>query len=452
MSENKGLLSALALACAFAFTPVANAAVALVARTTLDPNASDLSGLNYTLENGAPANLLGGLGSGLAWAGGNTFLMIPDRGPNAAPWNADVDNTTSWVPRFHTLTLSLSDADDGMLPLTLTASVDRTTLLYTRDALAYGPVVPPINTKGRHYFSGRSDNFDPAVDSLSPADARFDPEAIRVARNGKHVYVSDEYGPYVYEFNRETGKRTRVFTLPASMFAVSTKSAVGSNEISGNTRGRVANKGMEGLAISPDGSTLFGFVQSPLLQDGGDGGRANRIVKIDIGTGAVSQYAYDNWIPAFDKAYNSSEILALNSHEFLVLERDGKGLGDGSVAVVKQLWKVDLQGATDVSGLEGAAALLAVAPAKTLFADLRAVLNAAGIGDADIPAKLEGLAFGPDVVIDGVIRHTLYVANDNDFLAVAPGGRANPNQIYVFAFDDADLAGSTYEPQEFKTK
>jgi hypothetical protein len=44
------------------------------------------------------------------------------------------------------------------------------------------------------------------------------------------------------------------------------------------------------------------------------------------------------------------------------------------------------------------------------------------------------------------------VANDNDFLAVAPGGLSNPNQIYVFAFDDADLAGSVYEPQQFKAK
>jgi hypothetical protein len=451
MSKNKGLPCALALACAAAFAPASNAAVTLVAKATVDPNGRDLSGLNYALENGAPAHLLGGLGSGLAWAGGNTFLMIPDRGPNAVAWNVEVDNTTSWIPRFHTMTLALSATADGNLPLTLSATLDGTALLYTRDALNYGPVQPPINTKSRHYFSGRSDNFD-AVDSLSPADARLDPEAIRVARNGKHVYVCDEYGPDVYEFNRETGKRTRTFPLPDSTFAVATKSSIGNNEISGNTRGRVANKGMEGLAISPDGSTLFGFVQSPLIQDGGDGGRANRIVKIDIETGAVSQYAYDNWIPAFNKAYNSSEILAINSHEFLVLERDGKGLGDGSVAVVKQLWKVDLAGATEVSGLEGAAALLAVAPAKTLFADLRAVLNAAGITDSNIPAKLEGLAFGSDVVIDGVTKHTLYVANDNDFLAVAPGGLSNPNQIYVFAFDDADLAGSVYEPQQFKAK
>jgi len=445
---SKNFVGTLALACA-AFLP-AHAAVTLIAKGSLPGDATDLSGLNHTLENGAPANLLGGLGSALAWAGGSTFVAVPDRGPNATAWNADIDNTTSWVPRFDTLTLSLAALPDGNLPFTLNAQLDSTTLLFSRSPLHYGAAVPPNNSKGRSYFSGRSDNFAAGSDSLDALDARLDPEGIRVSRNGRHVYLTDEYGPYVYEFNRATGKRTRVFTLPESTFAVTTKAAAGATEIAGNTRGRVANKGMEGLAISPDGSTLFGFVQSPLLQDGGDGGRANRIVKIDIASGTVSQFAYDNFIPALNKAHNSSEILALNSHEFLVLERDGKGLGDGSSAVVKQLWKVDLASAEDISTLEGAEALLAKAPTKTLFADLRAALNTAGFADTQIPAKLEGMAFGPDVVIDGVTKHTLYVANDNDFLTVAPGGLPNPNQFFVFAFDDADLAGSAYELQQFK--
>ena len=57
-------------------------------------------------------------------------------------------------------------------------------------------------------------------------------------------------------------------------FAVSKLSAAGNDEISGNTSGSVANKGMEGLAITPDGKTLVGVMQSPLLQDGGTGHRS----------------------------------------------------------------------------------------------------------------------------------------------------------------------------------
>ncbi|WP_290871568.1 esterase-like activity of phytase family protein [Aquabacterium sp.] len=436
--------SALALLCAGIFGSAQ--AVDLIAVGQLSATASDLSGLSGKLESGAAANLLGGMGSGLAWAGGNTFLALPDRGPNANAWNSAVDDTTSYVPRFHTLQLVLSPATGGNLPYTLSATVTGTTLLYSTQPLAYGPVTPEGNGGGRYFFSGRSDNFDPSQSSANPFNARFDPEGIRVSRTGKTVFISDEYGPYVYQFDRATGARGRVFTLPANL-AVTTLSAQGSVEIAGNTTGRVANKGMEGLAISPDGKTLFGFMQSPLAQDGGDGGRANRIVTIDVASGLTRQYAYDNYALDKAKAYNSSEILALNSHELLVLERDGKGLGDDSTASVKRVYKVDLAGAEDVSNLSGAAALLAKAPAKTLFLDIRAKLNAAGITDANIPAKLEGMAFGADIVVGGVTKHTLYIANDNDFIATTAGGKSNPNQWFVFTFTDADLGGSSFVNQ-----
>mgnify|MGYP001598477189 FL=1 len=60
----------------------------------------------------------------------------------------------------------------------------------------------------------------------------------------------------------------------------------------------------------------------------------------------------------------------------------------------------------------------------------------------------------------GVTRHTLFIANDNDFLPLVadplkqPGDPTrgmvpNPNQFYVFAFDDADLPG--YVPQALAT-
>ena len=38
---------------------------------------ADLSGLNYLLENGAPTNLLGGLGSAITYDVGKKFLLLP---------------------------------------------------------------------------------------------------------------------------------------------------------------------------------------------------------------------------------------------------------------------------------------------------------------------------------------------------------------------------------------
>ena len=61
-----------------------------------------------------------------------------------------------------------------------------------------------------------------------------------------------------------------------------------------------------------------------------------------------------------------------------------------------------------------------------------------------MPAKIEGLAFGQDVTVDGEVEHTLYVSNDNDFLSQVPLSDGtlvdNPNQFFVFGFTDADLA------------
>lgn len=427
----------------------------LIATGSLSGAMNDLSGLNYTLENGASASLLGGMGSGLAWAGGNTFLALPDRGPNAVAWNTALDDTTSYIPRFQTVQMNLvANAAGSALPYTLTPTLQGTTLLYSSTALNYGAVAPTttglvsgsaLGATDKYYFSGRSDNFATGL-STNPANARLDTEGIRVSSDGKSVFISDEYGPYVYQFDRATGQRLRTYTLPDS-FAVANLSAVGKTEISGNTSGRVANKGMEGLAISPDGKTLYGFMQSPLIQDGGDGGRYNRIVKIDVASGAVSQYAYDNQVGS--STYNSSELLALNDHQLLVLERDGKGLGAGSSAAFKQIRQIDLSGATEISNIasldpkkSGIAATVAVS--GTLFLDIRAALNAAGISDAQIPSKLEGITFGQDIMINGVTKHTLYLANDNDFMgAVAPAGNSVAtqynNQFFVFAYDGNDL-------------
>ena len=446
MSRHHLIALAAAGACAM---PAAHADIGLIAQGSISGTATDLSGLGGTLENGVKANLLGGMGSGLAWAGGSTFLALPDRGPNATPWNPAIDDTSSYIARFHTLQLGLTASGSGALPFTLTPTLTGTTLLYSPTALAYGAggAARLGNTTDKFYFSGRSDNFDATKNSTHPNNGRLDPEGLRVSKDGKSVFVSDEYGPYVYQFDRATGARIATFELPASTFGVAKLSSHGADEISGNTTGRVANKGMEGLAITPDGKTLVGFVQGPLIQDGGDGGRANRIVTIDIATHAVKQYAYDNRVGS--KNYNSSEIFALNDHQFLVLERDGKGLGDGSAAAFKSIYLVDLNGAQDVSDLSGEAALIAKAPAKTLFLDLKAALNAAGIASDKIPAKLEGLAFGDDVVINGVLTHTLYVANDNDFIG-SVGGVDNPNQWFVFGVTDADLSklGASYDPQQ----
>ncbi len=91
-------------------------------------------------------------------------------------------------------------------------------------------------------------------------------------------------------------------------------------EIADNKVGRISNKGMEGLAVTPDGRTLVGIMQANLEQDTTN---SLRIVTIDIEIGNTHEYAYQ-----LTDGSGASEILGINSHQFLVDERDGKGLGD----------------------------------------------------------------------------------------------------------------------------
>jgi hypothetical protein len=427
------------------------------------------------LDNKVPGNRLGGIGSGLTYLGGDWFLALPDRGPNAVPYNSCLDDTVNYINRFHTMHLSLSPSDPGaLLPVTLTPMLVGTTLLWSRTPLVYGAGcngtgsgVPALNAVDRtHYFTGRSDGFNPNRLSTDPNDARFDSESIRASNDRRHVYISDEYGPYIYEFDRLTGERTRAFALPKT-FAVSNLSAMGAVEISSNTaNGRITNKGMEGLAITPNGKMLVGAMQSPLAQDGGDvKGGVTRIITIDIKTGATHEYAYQ-----LDQVTKTtiSDIVAINDHEFLVDERDSKGRADavGSKAGFKKLFIVDLQFAHDVSGVSGftgpaSAPIANIAPfavAKTEFLDVVKALTAApaSLDPTQIPAKLEGITFGQDVTYTDpvlhvpVTKHTLFIGNDNDFLAtLAPpvGNGDNPNQFFVFAFDDTDLP--FFAPQRF---
>lgn len=506
----------------------AHAGPDLIAIASIPATYEDLS--NQTagaLENGVPGNRLGGFGSSITYAGGDTFLMLPDRGPNALEYASSIDSTVSYIDRFHTFNLRLLPAtpsDSGVqdskttpnavpglrapfdvagLPFILTPTLRATTLLWSPTPLAYGKAgahtddngnsigsgAPALNAANhRFYFTGRSDGFayDPSQPasypnlSNNPNNARLDPESIKVSNNGLYVFISDEYGPYVYQFSRLTGQRVRSFRLPDSFAVIpntTTSTETGSTGIdtvnSNNSRklGRIANKGAEGLAITPDGRTLVVAVQSALIQDGGTGtnGKFTRIVTIDIASGTVkAQYAYPLTAPKPGKFATISEILALNDHQFLVDERDGKGFEGGGAAVYKVLSLVDIRasGVADVSNNPGFLTNdpTSVALHKVPFLDVVAVLSSPphNLDPAvDLSAKLEGITFGEDVVVNGVKKHTLYLSSDNDFLAsfaldddLQSHVYDNPSKIFVFDFDQSDLdslgTANTAENQGWK--
>jgi hypothetical protein len=200
-------------------------------------------------------------------------------------------------------------------------------------------------------------------------------------------------------------------------------------EIAANRMGRVTNKGMEGLAITPDGRTLSGIMQGPLIQDGGKKGTLCRILTIDLESGTTHEYAY----PLSKAGRGVSEILAIDADRFLVLERDSAGGPKGFA----RLFRIGLRGATDISGLgtdpdnglpQDSAPPGVTTVAKQPFLDL--LDPRFGLATDDFPVKIEGLTWGPDLP-DG--RRLLLVVSDNDLIT------KNPTYFYAFAIDRADL-------------
>jgi len=424
----------------------ADAGVTLVGIGFVAGDALDLSGLdgNTCRKDDAkdciPRATLGGFGSALTYTGhDNVYLTTPDRGP----FDGRTAEVNPYVNRYHLMHMAL---DMGAPFPNIRTSMLSTTLL----------------KDGNQRLVGSSNAFN----AVEPDKTlRFDPEGVRVGKD-QTFFVSDEYGPYIYQFSRE-GYLIRKMPVPDGYLigtpSADADSAGTSMEIypNLNTFGRQANRGMEGLAITPDGRFLIGIMQNALIQDAGLSnavppgrvGLANRILRMNIETGATQEFVYVMDSVAQGRGVN--DIVAMNDHEFLVVERDNRSLvptppADPAEPVLKRIYKIDLNkpGLTDVSSrasLPGTVAALAAAGVvtvdKTLFIDMldpAYKVDATQTLKATVAEKIEALAWGPDLA-DG--RHLLYVLSDNDL------SQTLPTRIYAFAIDKV-AAKISYQPQQ----
>ena len=271
----------------------------------------------------------------------------------------------------------------------------------------------------------------------------FDPEGLVVNPRTGSLLVSDEYGPAVREFNR-SGELIRTFTTPANL--VPRNAASGTPNFAGdtgNSAGKRSNRGMEGLAISPDGKFVYGMLQSALLDEGGGNGSVSRIVQYDLASGAaVAQYAYP--MKRANQGQGTSALVAINDHEFYVIERNNRGVGVGAAfaATDKEVFRIDLAGATDVTGidLDAAGAVFTKVVKSTQVLDLDANTLAALGGSGKSPEKWEGLAIGPKLA-NG--RTLLLAGTDNDY-SVSQNGSNTQFDVW-FDFSAADPYASSIQ-------
>lgn len=391
------------------FAMPANAAdVELIGSLEISSTAIDKSGLTDKLGESFPHNQFGGIGAIDYSGSGQRYLLLPDRGPH--------DGVAEFSCRFHWAEIQI---DPSASPSVRMALLSTTRFVNKKDQQLVG--------------------LASAFDQEHPnRGLRFDPEGARIGEAGQ-IFVSDEYGPSVCEF-ASSGKLVRRFKVPAK-FRPTQLSADPIEENSKNSVGRQANGGFEGLALTPDGKKLFAFTQRPLLQDSLATaedpkkrlGIHNRILELDVQSGATREFVY----PLEHSTHGVSEVLAVNDHEFLVLERDGKA---GLEAAFKKVFHIDLANATDASSVDPL-------PPMQLPTEIKPVKKSLlfdfldprfGLTGEKCPEKFEGITFGPPLR-DG--RKTLVVSVDNDF------NSANSSWIHVFAVKLADVSATAAQAQ-----
>ncbi len=253
-----GLVLSIAFSAVVSISAV-NPGVTLIGTGFIPGDASDLSGLaglpicqRDDVTVCIDQATLGGLGSAVTYTGfKDVFLATPDRGP------FDGRTNVPYLDRFHVMRLKINTA-------------------------AAFPNITPTLLATRFLRDERNRNFVGdayAFDTTNPAlTRRFDPEGATVGILGT-FFVSDEYGPYIREFDA-TGRLLRRIKVP-SRFLLDPVNGHPSGDLDApggnslelypgfNVTGRQANRGMEGLTITPNGRTLVGIMQNALLQDHG---------------------------------------------------------------------------------------------------------------------------------------------------------------------------------------
>jgi hypothetical protein len=288
----------------------------------------------------------GGFGSDVAAHPTNKkqFYALTDRGPNA-----DYDDGVhgagkifplpDYVPKIGLFEVQ----DDGSVKLV------KTILLKDRNgknisglpntAALGGTGETPYDINGRVITVDPNKPYDPVTNPIKLDDYGLDSEGLAALKDGT-FWVSDEYGPHIVHYDANGKEIGRINPFP--------NDARNNFTLPQEFSYRRANRGMEGLTITPDQKTLVGIMQSTmdLPTKAVNKSTLTRIVTIQLDTGKIGQYLYRQEI----EANSNSAIVAINDHEFLVLERDGAFLKD-EPNIMKHVYRIDLRNATNLENV-----------------------------------------------------------------------------------------------------
>jgi hypothetical protein len=310
----------------------------------LGPNVDTFGGIFSGLH--LDASLLSKTGDTIA----GPIWGLPDRGFG--------DGATDYHPRLHRLDFSVTPYY-GPYPAPAQNQIsfaNSATLLFTQNGSFFTGYNPDDTNVMTHPQS-------PAA-SVGAGKWSLDAEGLVLTPNG--VYVSDEYGPFIYHFSNN-GVLLDVLVPPMALIPKSGETYPRPNnfglaipQVATNNSGRWVNRGLEGLSATPDHKKLVAVLQSPCIQDGENRNpsRNTRILIFDIDPTSpgynepIAEYVYQctlNAAEARNRHTPISEILALSDTQFLVLERDSRGRGgDPGPILYKKVVLADVSAASNI--------------------------------------------------------------------------------------------------------
>ncbi|CAM4300106.1 hypothetical protein MB901379_03219 [Mycobacterium basiliense] len=279
-----------------------------------------------------------------------------------------------------------------------------------------------VSVIASHTLLDRSgEPFEPLNLSASPPVVPPDPEGIAFDPQRQRLYWSSEgerltdrepvlVNPWIWIAGLD-GHYLGQFTLPANL------------AMSAQLTGPRHNQALEGLALAPDGRSLYAAMEEPRYDDGPETGRDHRtltrITKFDVATAEpTAQFGYPLEAPVWPASRNGvSDLVALSDTSFLVVER--------SVALppVIRVFRTEITGATDVLGLPSMRGAAVTPASKSLAVDLSTLSNAPGLSPLH---NVEGITLGPKLS-DG--RQSVVLVSDDDFSPVTV------TQFLLFAMD-----------------
>ena len=173
--------------------------------------------------------------------------------------------------------------------------------------------------------------------------ADFDVESIQPVADG--FWVGEEFGPYILKFSRD-GKLTDVIATKAGDIDVKSPDNP-TLTLPGNPTQKLPpfnlkrSGGFEGMALSKDGTKLYGLLEGPLYTADGqvektqDGATALRIIELDV---ASKAWTGRTWLyPLAEGGEAIGDFNMLDDSTALVIERDnGAGTADEACADPKK--------------------------------------------------------------------------------------------------------------------